>query len=192
MHRLICVTSNAVKFAIGEALLAQHNIKLSQIVLDIDEIQAEDPEVVIRDKAQKAYALAGHPVVVSDDSWSIPGLNGFPGPYMKSINHWFTPADFIRLTHELTDRTIILQQVLAYHDEHELVIFRSDIPGELTKEARGTAGPPIMKVVVLNGDADLTISQLYEQGIEHEGTRLARLSGAWQQLAAWYEQKVSS
>lgn len=191
MHTLICATGNAVKFEIGKALLSLHDIQLEQVVIDIDEIQGEDPEVVVRDKARKAFELIRKPVIVSDDSWSIPALNGFPGPYMKSINRWFTPADFIRLTSELTNKRIFLQQILAYQDAHETVVFRSDIPGTLTTEARGNAGPPIMKVVVLNGDGDLTISQVYDQKIEHESNRLKRLSGAWQQLAVWYEQKVT-
>lgn len=192
MHDLLCATSNIVKFEIGRELLAQRGITLQQVVADIDEIQSEDPEVVIRDKAQKAYAAVDKPVVVSDDSWSIPGLNGFPGPYMKSINHWFTPEDFIRLTADLSDRTIVLQQLLAYQDGHETVVFRVDIPGKLTEEPQGAAGPPIMKVVTLDGDDGMTISQIYDQEIQHEGERLKRLSGAWQQLADWYTQKVAT
>lgn len=190
MHQLLCATGNSTKFELGKALLAKHNIALEQVVVDIDEIQGEDPEVVIRDKAQKAYALTGQPTIVSDDSWNLPGLNGFPGPYMKSINHWFTPDDFIRLTKDLKDRTIFLQQVLAYRDEYETVIFRTDILGSITKEPRGSFGSPIMKIVVLDGDDDMTMSQIFEQSIQHEAHRSQRLSGAWQQLADWYEQKL--
>jgi inosine/xanthosine triphosphate pyrophosphatase family protein len=189
MSKLLCATSNAEKFGIGQQLLKKYGIDLEQVKLEIDEIQSEDVERIIRDKAQKAYALLQKPVIVSDDSWTIPGLNGFPGPYMKSMNHWFTPNDFIHLTEALTDRTIYLNQLVAYQDENETVIFRKDIPGTLLKDPRGSFGPAIMRVVSLNGDDSLSIAETYDQGKEHDDARLLRRSDAWYELATWLKRK---
>jgi non-canonical purine NTP pyrophosphatase (RdgB/HAM1 family) len=189
MSKLLCVTGNEVKFGIGQKQLANFGFDLEQVVLDIDEIQGEDLTAVIKDKVAKAYEAVGQPVVVTDDSWTIPGLNGFPGPYMKSINHWFTPDDFLRLTRDLKDRRIYLNQLVAYQDEHESVIFRSDIPGELLTEARGNHGVPCMKVVSLDGDDGLTISETYDLGQEHDTERLSRRSDAWKELATWLKTK---
>ena len=191
-HVLICATTNEMKFNLGKELFAKRGIELKQVVLDVAEIQGEDPEAIVRDKVQKAYAAVGRPVVVTDDSWNIPGLNGFPGPYMKSMNQWFTADDFVRLTRDLKDRRIFLNQFVAYQDEHELVIFRHDVPGILLTEPRGTYGPPILKAVVLDGDNDLSVSETYDQGKEHEVDRLERHAGAWKQLAGWYAQKVAA
>ncbi len=185
MSKLLCVTGNNIKFGIGQKQLANYGIDLEQVVLDIDEIQSEDIATVIKDKAARAFEAVGLPVVVTDDSWTIPGLNGFPGPYMKFINHWFTPDDFLRLTRDLKDRRIYLNQLVAYQDEHETVIFRSDIQGELLTEARGKHDVACMKVVSLDGDEGLTISETYDQGKEHDTERLNRRSGAWKELAEW-------
>jgi non-canonical purine NTP pyrophosphatase (RdgB/HAM1 family) len=187
--KVLCATGNKEKFGIGQQLLKKYAIELEQVVLEIDEIQSEDVEKIIRDKAQKAYALLQQPVIVSDDSWTIPGLKGFPGPYMKSMNHWFTPADFIHLTQALTDRTIYLNQLVAYQDENETVIFRKDIPGVLLQEARGSYGPAIMKVVSLEADNGLSIAETYDQGKEHDDERLNRRSDAWKELALWLLKK---
>ena len=92
---LLCATSNPRKFAIGKRAFSRFDITLQKVAIDIDEIQGEDPEVILRDKAVKAYEIVRQPVLVSDDSWSIPALGGFPGAYMKSMNVWFKPEDFL-------------------------------------------------------------------------------------------------
>jgi XTP/dITP diphosphohydrolase len=191
MLKLLCATGNITKFGIGQKLLEQYDTALEQVVLDIDEIQGEDPEVIVIDKVQKAFTKLGKPVVVTDDSWSIPGLGGFPGPYMKSINHWLSPDDLIRLTCDLTDRRIYLNQLVAYQDEHETVVFRSDITGILAAEPRGKFGVPCMKVVMLDGDNGLTISEIYDNGGEHDVERLGHQPEAWKELGKWIASKKS-
>lgn len=189
MKKLICATGNDSKFEIGKRQLAKYGVELVQTVIDIDEIQGEDLEAIIRDKAAKAYAKVGQPVVVTDDSWTIPGLQGFPGPYMKSINYWFTPNDFIRLTRDLADRRIFLNQLVAYQDEMETVVFRSDTPGTLTTEARGNFGVACQKVVTIDGDNGLTISETYDANNGHTPERVSYLSDAWKELGAWLKEK---
>ncbi len=189
-NTLLCATGNKHKFALAQSAFAKHGINLEQIILDIDEIQGEDAELIVRDKAAKAFAAVGKPVLVTDDSWSIPALGGFPGAYMKSMNHWFTPDDFIRLTNTLTDKTIILQQYLIYQNEYETVLFRHDVPGVVLGEPRGNEGPPISKVVALRGSR-YSIAETYDEGIvgDAQGDK-----DAYHQAAAWFAQthKVTS
>ena len=187
MTKIICVTSNDFKFAIGQANLAKFDIELEQRVAEIDEIQGEDAERIVRAKALSAFQAVGQPVLVTDDSWNIAGLHGFPGPYMKSINHWLTPADFIRLTRDLDNKLITLEQWVAYQDEHECVTFRKDLPGLIMDEPRGQCGPTIMKVVSLEGDDGLSISQMYDAGKAHDEQRINRGS-AWFEFGIWYQQ----
>lgn len=179
------------KFNHGKYAFNKHGIELVQIKLDIDEIQGEDPEVIIRDKARRAFEITQQPVIVSDDSWSIPGLNGFPGPYMKSINHWFTPDDFIRLTRDLNDRRIYLHQYVAYQDQRETVVFSHDFSGTLASSQRGEYGPPLMKVAQMEYDKGKTISEVYDEGNGNSPERLDKDEGdVWQTLAKWYAEKV--
>jgi inosine/xanthosine triphosphate pyrophosphatase family protein len=182
MQTLLCVTGNKDKLAHGQHAFSKYVITLEQVVADIDEIQGEDPEVIIKHKAHSAYDLISKPLVVTDDSWTIPGLGGFPGPYMKSINHWFTPDDLIRLTRDLTDRSIYINQFVAYIDDREFVVFRHDISLRLMKESRGVYGPPIMKVVESDAIKGKSISEAYDAGAAPHRTE----GTAWDQLAKWY------
>lgn len=159
---------------------APAGIKLTQTRLDITEIQSEDGELITRDKAQKAYSQLKKPVVVSDDSWMIPGLNNFPGPYMKYMNEWFSVQDWLNLTHKLADRSIVLRQIVAYQDASEQKIFSFDIPGTLFDVARGESTYPHLSIVSFDGKQ--TVAELIEK---HEDS-LRESGNVWQQFAEWY------
>lgn len=185
--QLICATGNTQKFGIGQTILKEYGITLAQKPLDIDEIQGEDPILVLKDKALKAYDQLKEPVVVSDDWWDIPALRGFPGAYMKSMNHWFTPDDFIALMTGKTDRRVILHAYLAYADGTDVHVFSNDLSGVIVDSPRGTYGPPIMHVAAMDYDESRTISETYDQGLEHTVDRLRDRDDAWRQLARFLQ-----
>lgn len=187
MPTIIFSTGNSQKFDVASAVCAKRNIQLIQNTFDIDEIQGEDADIIIRDKVQKAYDLVKQPVIVSDDSWNIPGLNGFPGAYMKSIDHWLTPEDLLNLTRPLEDRRIILVQMLAYQDADHQHIFRKEYTGTLLTEVHGSHGKPLQKVVAMPGDNGLSIAEAYEAGTAHAERGI---SAGWDEVIDWYEQTV--
>lgn len=188
MTKILIATGNIEKFGWGQKTLAKYGIDVEQAVFDIDEIQGEDSELIIRDKAARAFELTGKPVIVTDDSWSFAGLGGFPGPYMKSVNHWFTADDFARLISGLDDRLVTLQQLVAYQDEHECVVFRRDITGQLIDKPRGNGGNPLQKVLITDEDrdVDMTVSELIDAGQQHHPRRMAKRL-AWDDLGEWYQ-----
>lgn len=189
MTKILIATGNTEKFGWGQRKLAKYDIEVEQAVFDIDEIQGEDPELIIRDKAARAFELTGQPVIVTDDSWSFSGLRGFPGPYMKSMNHWFTADDFARLISGLDDRLVTLQQLVAYQDEHECVVFRQDLTGQVTDKPRGKAGVEFQKVLIMDEDQELnmTVSEVIDAGEHHHPRRMAKRL-AWDDLGEWYRQ----
>lgn len=191
MRKLLCATGNESKFGVAKAVLAKYGIELQQIVIDIDEIQGEEGLKVVEHKAWAAYNIVQKPVVVTDDCWNIPALKGFPGPYMKSINHWFEPKDFLSLAVGLDDRTILLEQFVAYCDGHEVACFRKDIPGKILKAARGIFGPPIMKVVSLDDDGNRSIAETFDQAKQHQADRLESHGQAWAELGKWLQERAS-
>ncbi len=160
----------------------RHGINLAQKKLDIIEIQSEDPETVARDKAAKAYTAIQRPVIITDDSWAFLGLKGFPGPYMHSINEWFTPEDFLRLTLMLQDRRIVLTQCLVYDDGEQQKVFISKTEGKLLKEIRGTSAYPSHTIMALQGDNGLSIAEAYAR-TANKSTRAS--AQVWHDFIAW-------
>jgi inosine/xanthosine triphosphate pyrophosphatase family protein len=181
-------TGNELKFHNAQIACEKYGITLQQVVLHTDEIQDENPENIALDKAKKSFTELGRPLVISDDSWDIPGLGGFPGAYMKSMNEWFTPHDFINLTKPLKDRRIFLHARLVYIDNKTTKLFTSTFEGHLLKEARGEYGPPSQKIVSLNGDNNLSIAEVHDKGLQKNGRAVHKM---WDEFCEWYLEYTS-
>lgn len=146
------VTGSESKFLTAQYNLQKFGITIAQTVLDIQEIQAETTAEVALDKAKKAFALVGEPVLVSDHGWYVTALNGFPGPYMKYVNDWLQPEDFLALMAAHDNRAVMLRQDLTYVDASTTKQFSHDVPGYLLSEPRGEMGTNWDKVVCITGD----------------------------------------
>ncbi len=187
VNKILFVTTNKDKLLIAQTVCAKFGLEVEQVHLEIDEIQGENPKLIVEDKARKAYENSRQPVVVSDDSWDIPTLNGFPGPYMKSINKWFTPQNFIELMRGKEDREVILHQYLAYYDGKLMKVFNNNIHGQIIDKPRIKAGQPAnMTVTVLDHDNGRTIGEVFEQGAKAVEERYLSRRDAWHVFAEWY------
>ncbi len=184
MKAVLYATGNNVKFRQAEHVCDEFGIILIQHGLDVPEIQSEEALPIALDKAQKAYDLCKQPVVISDDSWVIPGLNGFPGPYMKSMNHWFSVDDWLRLTASLTDRRIILTQIAVYQDINGPRLFSSTIEGMLLPKARGSSTYAHSSITSFDGGE-------HSNAEFHARTESAatHLKNVWHDFAEWYSEQ---
>ena len=183
MNQVIFCTGNYEKIENARKVGKSFGVVIQQQALDIDEIQSENTERILLDKLSKAHALAEQPVIVSDDSWEIPALGGFPGPYMKSINHWFSPEDYLRLTSTLQNRAIHLIQRLGYTDGVVVKTFTHTTEGKLLREIKGNYGDANHKIVSLDGDKGLSIAEIYDAG-ENRGERDA--FEIWIKFFTWF------
>lgn len=186
MSTLTFVTANKYKVRAAKALGAKLGIDIEFAEADVDEIQARDGTVIARDKAAKIYEKLQKPIVITDDTWIIPGLGGFPGPYMKYMNDWLTAEDFLRLTLPLEDRRIILRQTAVYQDEIEQVSFSIDIEGLLLKEIRGASEYAHMRITSFDGGVS--------SGAETHSAGRANTADkhtVWHELAKWLKARES-
>lgn len=129
------ITGNQSKFDNAQAFFKPYGITLTKTKLDIFEIQDSDENAIAQSKAEQAWKQLHEPLFVNDACWIIPTLNGFPGPYMKYINQWFTPQDFINLMKDKSDRSIILRDTIVYVDQHGSQLFTNDHRGTVLESA---------------------------------------------------------
>ncbi len=175
------VTSSARKFRTLQAALKPYDIPSEQLDLPIDEIQSTDPDEVATKKAKHAHRLADRPVLVTDISWSIVALRGFPGAYMHDVANWFTAEDFLRLMDGKQDRTVIRTDILAYCDGKRTKLFKKDYHARMVTTAEGE-GLSIDELVVMPGHIE-TIAKEHE----HEDIASTGIKGsAWEDFAKWY------
>lgn len=181
MQQVVYITGNNIKFQQARTACEIFGIGIEQARLDIPEIQSASGEVVARSKAEQAFALHGKPLVVSDDSWMIPGLKNFPGPYMKYMNDWFDSDDWLRLTKDLKDRRIILRQIVVYQEANFQKIFSADIPGVLLTKASGKS--PYSHTTITSFDngrhSSAEFHERGESGVQH-------VHNPWHDFARWY------
>jgi XTP/dITP diphosphohydrolase len=185
MKQLIFSTGNNEKFTVASHASSQYGIELRQQPSNRPEIQEENPELVALDKAYTAFQVIGKPLVITDDSWSFAGLNGFPGVYMHSINSWFTAEDFLRLTMGLEDRSVLLTSYLVYIDQQQQKVFSGQTKGELLKESKGSSEHASHTIITMDGDNGLSIAEAYEQAADKSTRTSAQI---WHDFAIWYSQ----
>ena len=80
MVSLEFATSNNLKFLAATEVCHEHDIKLKQAALELLEIQSDNGETIARHKADAAFKALQTPLVVSDDSWIIPGFKRLSRP----------------------------------------------------------------------------------------------------------------
>jgi len=133
MKKINYVTGNIKKFKNAENFFKNKNFILTQKKVEIYEIQGLDAISITKSKAEQAWQKIKKPLFVNDAYWIIPALKGFPGPYMKYINTWFTPQDILNLMKDKIDRKIILRDTIVYIDDKKTKIFTNDHEGTILK-----------------------------------------------------------
>lgn len=186
MKSVTFLTSNSDKYLSAQQVFVARDIELIQDKTDIIEIQSEDAELVARAKARCAYEALKKPVIVSDDSWSFHGLNGFPGVYMHSMNKWLKDEDFLNLTLPLADRRVTLTQYVVFDDGEIQQVFKSETHGTLLKEIRGRGEYPSHGLVALDDDGGLSISEVFATNKDRSGRQASKI---WHAAADWISAK---
>jgi len=186
MKKIIFVTGNLDKLQTAKDVAGKYGVDILQKDISIAEIQDENPRNIAQDKSNKAYEAVKLPVLVSDDTWCIPGLNGFPGPYMHSVNEWFTPDDFLRLTLPLENRVVTLTQYLVYTDGRNQKVFKHESNGKLLKEVRGSSEYPSHTIIALDSDNGLSIAEAH-QTLKDRSLRDSSI--VWHEFIDWFTQQ---
>lgn len=183
MTFLFC-TTNSHKFTVAKHACDEYKIAIEQLHVEVDEVQSEDPIYILEHKARSMYEKVKKPLLVSDDSWNIPALNGFPGPYMKSINKWFAPEDWLSIMSQHSDKRIFLECRLAYIDETGIAIFEDIQEREFLKEVSPIEGVNILRVVALKGSK----TSLAQQWQEDSSVIIFNRT-LWHDFIKWYSKK---
>ncbi len=163
--KIVYVTGNMQKVADARARLDRHGMSVEQQKVNTLEIQSDSIAEIARHKAQQAYEIIGKPLVVNDAGWIIPALKGFPGPYMRYINEWLTASDLLALMKDKSDRSIVLKEVLAYHDGKKISVFEKDTFGTIVESPRGGGGQESDKVVCLDVASGKTIAEQLDEDV---------------------------
>lgn len=182
--KLIFVTGNSTKYTFAQHKLDPFQIELVQRNLDLEEIQSDSIEKVAQHKAVQAYNELKKPLIVSDHGWFIPALNGFPGAYMKYVNEWFKPRDFLNLMEPYEDRRVILKQVICFTNGRETKLFVHEAEGKILRVSKGSGLTSSTKIISYSEDGK-SISEVNSE----TGKSAVDDSVLWEELANWLKEQ---
>ncbi len=170
MHNIIFITGNEYKFEQAKAALKDTDVLLTRQKLDTPEIQSTKVEEVAAFSSKWASDKLNLPVVLTDSGYYFEALNGFPGPYIKYINQWFTAQDYLNLMVGKTNRKVVVTQCLSYCEPgKEPINFSGSVEGTIANYI-GSAGEwktPINQVYIPKG-YDKVVEELpFEEMVKH-------------------------
>lgn len=177
------VTSNARKFQNAERILNSFDVSIQNKDVPLYEIQSDDIEKIVIHKAHQAFEIMNTPLLITDHGWSIPGLNGFPGPYMKYMNQWLSAQNFLDLTYPLTDRRIILNEVVCFIDRETYKLFNKTHEGTLLKEIKGD--PTLYPAMTISS----FIPGISEAESIKEGKHSFDSTSLWEEVATYLKER---
>lgn len=183
MKTVLFATTNARKITEANAILTPLSISVQPIVLDIEEIQHANPQEIVKAKVRAAFEVAHEPVVVSDTSWAIPALGGFPGGYMKDISSWLQAEDWLSLMARHTNKTIECHEHLAYFDGEHLEHFAHIYTGHFVDTPRGASGDDISIEQVVSLYNNKTMAEQIAAG---ETASAGEDLQHWKKFGEWY------
>lgn len=130
------ITGNAAKFVEAKSVIPE----LEQMDLDLDEIQAIDPRVVIEHKLNQAVQNQEGSFVIEDNSLFLKCLNGLPGPLIKWFLKTVGNEGLVKMASTFGDDTAEARVVVGYRSENgEINYFEGIMTGKIV-EPRGTNG----------------------------------------------------
>jgi inosine/xanthosine triphosphate pyrophosphatase family protein len=182
MKTILLATGNDRKLQHCHDACLVFNINVQQLKVHIDEIQSPDAETIATHKANAAYALSNNrPVIINDSFWRIPALRGFPGGYMKDVQSWLQPADWLRLMEGITDRRICVTETLVYKDATQTKVFSKDLWLQIVTGPPRGKGDAISQVVE-DMHHHRTIAEYHEKG----EAVVPVIDFVWGDFGRWY------
>lgn len=103
-------------------------IDLQSVDVDLIEIQSDNTEEIITDKAKRAYEHVGKPVIVEDVDAGLEKLAGLPGPFIKFFNKKLGKDALYKLAGREGEKATVACTA-AYYDGDRMIVVRGEING---------------------------------------------------------------
>lgn len=152
VNTLVYVTGNELKFKVTQQALQGSGISLERKALNTPEIQSTHVEEIAEWSSVWASQHLNQPVVVMDAGYYIEALNGFPGPFIKFVNEWFSADDYLNLLKGKSNRRVIIRDCLAYCCPNEKpTVFCQLHHGEIAMKPGKENGTSIDQIFIPEG-----------------------------------------
>lgn len=135
------VSGSKDKIREAETILGPVGVRVKPIELDIDEIQTKDLELLVRDKALKAFKKIGRPLFVEHTGLYLDGLNDLPGGLTRIFWENIGAEMFSKLVSKSASNRVTARCIIGYCDLKKIhCCFKGEIKGTVPPEPKGNDG----------------------------------------------------
>jgi len=175
------ITGNAHKVREAAEILSGSGIKLRQIDLELEELQAEDLKDIAEACALRGASMLGRPVLVEDSGLFISALSGFPGPYSSYVLKTIGFKGILVLMRGRSNRSARFESAVAYSaNGEEAKVFKGSTVGTISPSAKGRGGFGFDPIFMVRGQ-----KKTFAELSLHEKNLLSHRGKAFRALAKW-------
>jgi len=163
--RIIFMTGNKYKFATAERALAGLDLELVQEDIETPEIQSTSVEDVALYSARWASKDLKSPAFLTDAGIYFEAFDGFPGPFVKYTNKWFSADGYLHLMEGKKNRSVEIKDCIAFcQPGKEPKLFISLVKGRLA-EKPGRKGMTPMDEILIPEGCKTTLSDMEDEEV---------------------------
>lgn len=131
------LSGNEKKTKEVQAILSPYGINAIAVDRKIKELQTEDVDALVRDKAIRAYQMIGRPLFVEHTGLYASALGGFPGGLTQVF--WDTlEADRVAdIFKKIGDQTVVAKTHIGFIDGRNIRTFDGEICGRFSDTPQG-------------------------------------------------------
>lgn len=136
-EKIYFITGNKDKLREAQSMWS----KIEGIDIDLDEIQEMDGKKIIEAKLREAMKQKqGIPMMVEDQSLTIDGMNGLPGPLIKWFVKSMSLEGMAKLAESMGNQSSEARTIIGYADKQgDINYFEATIKGKIVSP-RGSIG----------------------------------------------------
>jgi len=131
------VSSNPYKREEFVTLLEDRGYEILTSPLKVYELQTDNTDMLVDDKAIKAFQVIGRPLVIEHTGLSIEKLKGLPGGLTQMFWDTLEADQFARLFGTPPANKAIASTTIVYCDGRKMHKFTGEISGQIVEEPRG-------------------------------------------------------
>src|SRR6266540_6977239 len=129
------ISRNPYKIKEAKELLGGSDIEIIPFEEPLNELQTENMEELVYDKALKAFAKIGRPLIVEHTSLLIEQINNLPGGLTQIFWDRLQADKFCEL---FANSKVKAKTIIAYCDGKRIDYFDGEISGIISQKPRGS------------------------------------------------------
>lgn len=166
------LTKNEHKLREFQALFKPQGHTILGANFSIDEIQTEDMQALVRDKAAKAFARVKRPIMVDHTGLQFDFLNGLPGGLTEIFWNRLQNQRLAEIVGKSPRPEATALTLLAFCDGKQIHVFEGKISGKIAREPRGPEGFQWDPIFIPNGFSE-TFAEMGDKKNEISMRKLA-------------------